>query len=40
MKCDLKHPIGGGYEEGTADMCWPFIDETDSGSDDDCGFGC
>ncbi|KAK3139245.1 hypothetical protein QOZ80_5AG0380160 [Eleusine coracana subsp. coracana] len=40
MKCDLQHPSRGGYEEGNADICWPFIDETDSGSDDDCGFGC
>lgn len=40
MKCDLQHPTSGGYEEGNADIRWPFIDATDSSSDDDCGFGC
>ncbi|CAL4989801.1 unnamed protein product [Urochloa decumbens] len=40
---DLKHPNTGCYEEGDADICWPFIDVTDSDSDDgdDCGgLGC
>ena len=39
----LKHPSTGCYEVGAADICWPFIDDTDSGSDgdDDCGgLGC
>jgi hypothetical protein len=38
---DLKHPITSCYEAGNADICWPFIDDTDSDSDDgdDCG-GC
>ncbi|KAL6595643.1 hypothetical protein ACP70R_047983 [Stipagrostis hirtigluma subsp. patula] len=25
---DLKHPISGGYEEGHADICWPFENGT------------
>ena len=36
---DLKHPSTGCYEVGAADICWPFIDDTDSGSDGD-GLGC
>jgi hypothetical protein len=34
---DLKHPSTGGYEEGDADICWPFMDdpEYDSNSGDD-----
>ncbi|TVU02611.1 hypothetical protein EJB05_51878 [Eragrostis curvula] len=36
---DLQHPSKDGYEEGHADICWPFVDQTDSDSDDDCGLG-
>ncbi|KAJ1264553.1 hypothetical protein BS78_08G009800 [Paspalum vaginatum] len=46
---DLKHPSTSCYEEGAVDICWPFIDDTDSDNDDeddsedysDCGgVGC
>ncbi|CAN6373955.1 unnamed protein product [Urochloa humidicola] len=26
---DLKHPSRGGYEEGEANICWPFMDDPD-----------